>query len=114
MDSNNFEDETLKKKLAYPYEHFNLNNFQETLNLTKEDFWSTLKQETPPDEEINRTQESIKKFNLKTGIYLTYICKWVFYNWLMSLRTLCKHPLKSTASIHYTHTQLLGIPGMLV
>ena len=46
-------------------------NVQEQLNLTKEDLWSTLKQETPPDEEINRTQEINKKFNLKTGIDLT-------------------------------------------
>ena len=61
MDSNNFEDEIFKKKLAYPYEHLTNNNFQEPLNLTKEVFWSTLKQTTPPDEEINRTQEIIKK-----------------------------------------------------
>ena len=59
MDSNNFGDELLEKKLAYPYEYFNLDNFQEPLNLTKEDFWSTLKQEIPPDEEINHTQNII-------------------------------------------------------
>ena len=51
MHENRLDDESLKKKLAYPYECFLLGNFQEPLNLTKEDFWSTLKQETPPDEE---------------------------------------------------------------
>ena len=34
---------------------------------------STLKQTTPPDEEINRTQEIIKKFNVKNGQELTMI-----------------------------------------
>ena len=59
MDENGFTDELFKKKLAYPYEYLrqsdsvNLGNFQEPLNLTKEDFWSTLKQTTPPDEEID-------------------------------------------------------------
>ena len=53
-------DDELLKKLAYPYEYLTLRNFQESLNQTKEDFWSTLKQETPPDEEVNRTQEIIK------------------------------------------------------
>ena len=71
MDSNNLKDEFLIKKLAYPYEYFNLDNFQEPLNLTKDDFWSTLKQETPPDEEINRTPEIVRKFNLKTAIVFT-------------------------------------------
>ena len=67
MDENGFTDELFKKKLAYPYDHLNLGNFQEPLNLTKEDFWSTEKQTTPPDEEINRTQGIIKKFNVKKG-----------------------------------------------
>ena len=51
IDSNNFEDELSKTKLAYPYEYLNLSNFQEPLNLTKEDFRSTLKQSYPSDEE---------------------------------------------------------------
>ena len=38
MDSSNFEDEIFKKKLAYPYEYLTHSNFQEPLNLTKEDF----------------------------------------------------------------------------
>ena len=70
LDENGFVDEILKKKLAYPYEKFNLENINQSLNLTKEDFYSTLKQETPPQEQIDRTQEIIKKFNVKTGIYL--------------------------------------------
>ena len=38
-DSNNFEYEIVKKKLAYPYEYLSHSNFQEPLKLTKEDFW---------------------------------------------------------------------------
>ena len=64
-------DEIFQKKLAYPYEYFNLNNFQEPLNLSPVDFWSTLKQTTPSLEEINRTQEIIKKYDLKNGQELT-------------------------------------------
>ena len=71
MDENGFTDELFKKKFAYPYKYPNLSNTQEPLNLTKEDFWSTLKQKTPPDEESNRTQE-IKK-NVKNGQELTMI-----------------------------------------
>ena len=58
---NGLDDELIKKKLAYPYEVFTLSKFQEPLNLTNKDFLSTLKQTTSPDEEINRTQEIIKK-----------------------------------------------------
>ena len=39
--------EVLKNKLSYPYEYFTLGNVDESLILTKEDFWSTIKQETP-------------------------------------------------------------------
>ena len=59
MDENGFTDELFKKKLAYPYEYLILSNIQEPLNLSPEDFWSTLKQTTPSLEEINRTQEII-------------------------------------------------------
>ena len=71
MTLEGMSDELFKKKLAYPYEYLTHNNFQEPLNLSPEDFWSTLKQTTPPDEEINRTQEIIKKFNVKNGQELT-------------------------------------------
>ena len=60
LDDNGLDDELFKKKLTYPYKVFTLNNFQEPLNLTKEDLWSTLKQTTPPDEERNRTQKILK------------------------------------------------------
>ena len=67
--------------MAYPYEYVNLGNFQEPLNLTKENFWSTLTQTTPQDEEINRIRGIIKKFNLKNGQQLTMLyLKWMFYN----------------------------------
>ena len=61
MDENGLDDESFKEKLGYPYEVFALSKLQESLNLTTEDFWSLLKQTTPPDEEIKRTQEIILK-----------------------------------------------------
>ena len=51
IDENGFIDEFFKTKLAYPYENLNLSIFQEPLNLTYENFWSTLKQSYPLDEE---------------------------------------------------------------
>ena len=73
--------------MAYPYDYFtqstrsasgafgNLGNFQEQMNLTEENLWSILNQETPPDEEINRTREIIKKFKLKNRreLFMLYI-----------------------------------------
>ena len=74
MDSNGFDDELFKQKLAYPYEYFNFDNFDNPVNLTKEDFYSTLNQSRPPDEEkITRTQEIITKYNIKTGKELTLL-----------------------------------------
>ena len=73
MDETGLDDELFKKKVACPYEYLNLSNIQEPLNLTKEDFWSTLKQTSPPDEEFNRTQEINNKFNVKNGQELTMI-----------------------------------------
>ena len=63
MQENGLHD-VFEKKLAYPCEYSSHSNFHEPKNLTKADFWSTLKQETPPHEEINRTQESIRKFSM--------------------------------------------------
>ena len=71
MDENGFTDELFKKTLAYPYEYLNLSNIPEPFNLSPEDFWSILKQTTPSLEEINRTQEIIKKYDLKNGQELT-------------------------------------------
>ena len=42
LDSLGFSDEMPKQKLAYPYEYFNLQNMQETLQLKKDDYWSPL------------------------------------------------------------------------
>ena len=67
MDENGFKDKLFKKKLAYPYEYLNLDNFQEPLNLTKEDYWSTLTQSYPSDDDIKRTQELIDKNKIKNG-----------------------------------------------
>ena len=71
MDENRLDDELFEKKLAYPYEYLNLSNIQEPLSLSPEDFWSTLKQTTPSLEEINRTQEIFKRYDLKNGQELT-------------------------------------------
>ena len=73
MDENGFKDKLFKKKLAYPYEYLNLDNFQEPLNLTKEDYWSTLTQSYPSDDEIKRTQELIDKNKIKNGRELTML-----------------------------------------
>ena len=73
MDENGFKDKLFKKKLAYPYEYLNLDNFQEPLNLTKEDYWSTLTQSYPSDDDIKRTQELIEKNNITTGQELTML-----------------------------------------
>ena len=65
----------LTKKLAYPYEFFNcIEDYQKPVNdLKKEDFFSKLKNKCPDDEEIGRTKEIIKKFNIKNGEELTEI-----------------------------------------
>ena len=73
MDENGFKDKLFKKKLAYPYEYLNLDNFQEPLNLTKEDYWSTLTQSYPSDDNIKRTQELIDKNKIKNGSELTML-----------------------------------------
>ena len=66
----------LTKKLADPYEYFNsIQDYQKTVeNLKKEDFFSKLKNDYPSDEEIERTMDIIKKFNIKNGEELTQIC----------------------------------------
>ena len=65
MKLEGMSDDLFKKKIAYPYEYLNLENFQEPLNLTKEDYWSTLTQSYPSDDDIKRTQELIDKNKLK-------------------------------------------------
>ena len=68
----------LNKKLAYPYQNFNSINDDQKLvdNLQKEDFFSKLKNECPDDDEIERTKEIIKLFDIKNGEELTKLyCK---------------------------------------
>ena len=68
----------LNKKLAYPYQYFNsINDHQKPVdNLKKEDFFSKLKNECPDDEEIDRTKEISKVFEIKNGEELTKLyCK---------------------------------------
>ena len=73
MNSEGSIDDLFKKKLAYPYEKFSPNDFQEPSNLTKEDYWSTLTQSYPCDDDIKRTQQLIDKYNITTPQQLTMI-----------------------------------------
>ena len=63
----------VNKKLAYPYEKFNkIEDYDLPItNLTKEDYFSKLKNGYPDDEEIERTNKIIETFNIKTGKELT-------------------------------------------
>ena len=68
----------LNKTLAYPYEFFNsIDDFKKPdNNLKKEEFFSKLKNDYPDDDEIERTKEIIKLFNIKNGEELTRLyCK---------------------------------------
>ena len=68
----------LNKKLAYPYENFNnINDYKKPVdNLKKEDLFSKLKNDYPDNDEIKRTKEIIKLFNIKDGEELTRLyCK---------------------------------------
>ena len=65
----------LTKKLAYPYEYFNIiDEYQNSVNnLKKEHFFSKLKNKCPDDKEIERTMDIIKRFNIKNGEEFTEI-----------------------------------------
>ena len=68
----------LNKKLAYPYQYFNsIDDYKKSVdNLKKEDFFSKIKNDYPDDDEIERTKEIIKLFNIKDGEELTKLyCK---------------------------------------
>ena len=68
----------LNKKLAYPYQYFNsIDDYKKPVNdLKREDFFSKLKNDYPDGEEIERTKEIIKLFNIKDGEELTRLyCK---------------------------------------
>ena len=71
MQNEGLTDDLFKKKLAYPYKKFNLNNLHEPLNLTKEDYWSTLTQSYPCEDDIKRTQQLIDTYNITTAQELT-------------------------------------------
>ena len=65
----------LTKKLAYPYEYFkSIDDYQKPVdNLKQADFFSKLKNDYPDDEEIERTKQIIKLFNIENGEELTEI-----------------------------------------
>ena len=68
----------LNKKLTYPYEYFNsIDDYKKPVHkLEKEDFFSRLINGCPDDDEIERTKEIIKLFNIKDGEELTKLyCK---------------------------------------
>ena len=68
----------LTKKLAYPYEYFNnIEDYNKPVDkLENKDFFSKLKNKCPDNEQIDRTREIIKKFDIKDGIELTELyCK---------------------------------------
>ena len=68
----------LNKKLAYPYEYFNsIEDYKKPVNdLKKEDFFSKFKDDYPDDDEIKRTKEITKLFDIKNGEELTKLyCK---------------------------------------
>ena len=65
----------LTKKLAYPYEYFNsIDDYQKPVdNLEKKDFFSKLKNKCPDDDEIERTMDIIRRFDIKNGVELTEV-----------------------------------------
>ena len=65
----------LKENLAYPYEYLNsIEDYQKPVNNSKKEyFFSKLKIRCPDDEEIERTMDIIKKFNIKNGEEFTEI-----------------------------------------
>ena len=65
----------LTKKLAYSYEYFNsIEDYQKPVdNLENKNFFSKLKKKCSDDEEIKRTMDIIKRFNIKNGEELTEI-----------------------------------------
>ena len=68
----------LNKKIAQPYQYFNSkNDYKKPVNiLKKEDFFSKLKNKRPEDDEIERTKEIMKVFDIKKGEELTKLyCK---------------------------------------
>ena len=68
----------INKNLAYPYRYSNsINDYQKPVdNLKEEDFFSKLENDYPDDDEIERTKEITKLFDIKNGKELTILyCK---------------------------------------
>ena len=65
----------LTKQLAYPYKYFiSIDDYQKPVdNLKKEHFFSKLKHKCPDDEEIQRRNDIITRFNIRNGEELTQI-----------------------------------------
>ena len=65
--------QNLNNKLAYPYEYFNsLDDYKQPVdNMKKENFFSKLKSICPNNDEIQKTKEFIKTFDIKNGEELT-------------------------------------------
>ena len=67
--------ELLNKKLAYPYEYFKtLDDYNKDITtLTKQDYFSKLKNDYPCSKEIERTNKIIQTFNITNGEQLTQL-----------------------------------------
>ena len=65
----------LLEKLAYPYEFFKTtNDYQKPVDILIEGkFFKKFKNDYPDDDEIERTKQIIKLFNIKSGEELTEI-----------------------------------------
>ena len=68
--------ELLNKKLAYPYEYYfkTLEDYNKNISiLTKQDYFSKLKNNYPINGEIERTNKIIQTFNITNGEQLTQL-----------------------------------------
>ena len=67
----------LKKKITYPYQYFNgFEDYKKPVDNLKKYFFSKLKNKCPDDNEIERTNKIIKKFNIKDGeVFTKLYCK---------------------------------------
>ena len=101
----------LNKKLAYPYEYFNsIDDYKKPVDkLEKEDFFSKLKNDYPDNEEIERTKEIIKLFNIKDGRELTKLfCKGDF---ILLADVFEKFVKESTADYKINPLYCVSLPG---
>ena len=83
--------DVFKQNLAYQYENFNsIEDYQKpVIDLKKKVFLSKLKNKCPDDEEMERTKEIFKLFDIKNGEELTGLyMKTVIFCWPMLLKFL--------------------------